>query len=134
MRFLLINICIVFLRLLSKGCTVLFILIITNYIIRFSIYLLFYLLEIPFASLIRISEALLYFRCSYIGGKLRYFCVRPVGPDNAYRHSLDRCIWQVNKYIVHRNLCRVFQKELYNFESLYEFIQRTCTLFRTIIM
>jgi hypothetical protein len=29
---------------------------------------------------------------------------------------------------------RVFQKELYNFESLYKFIQRAYTVFRTVIM
>jgi hypothetical protein len=29
---------------------------------------------------------------------------------------------------------RVFQKELYNFESLYKFIQKTCAMFRTVIM
>jgi hypothetical protein len=28
---------------------------------------------------------------------------------------------------------RVFQKELYNFESLYKFIHRTCTVFLTVI-
>jgi hypothetical protein len=31
-------------------------------------------------------------------------------------------------------LYRVFQKELHNFERLYEFIQRTCTVFRTVKM
>jgi hypothetical protein len=29
---------------------------------------------------------------------------------------------------------RVFQKELSNFEGLYVFTQRTCTVFRTVIM
>jgi hypothetical protein len=29
---------------------------------------------------------------------------------------------------------RVFQKEIYNFEILYEFIHRTCTEFSTVIM
>jgi hypothetical protein len=28
----------------------------------------------------------------------------------------------------------VFQKELYNFESSYKFIQRTCTVFRIVII
>jgi hypothetical protein len=27
----------------------------------------------------------------------------------------------------------VFQKELYKFESLHEFIQRTCTVFQTVL-
>jgi hypothetical protein len=31
-------------------------------------------------------------------------------------------------------LCRMFQKGLYNFESLYKFIQRTRTVFLTVIM
>jgi hypothetical protein len=31
-------------------------------------------------------------------------------------------------------LCIVFQKELYNFEILYKFIQRTCVVFSTVIM
>jgi hypothetical protein len=31
-------------------------------------------------------------------------------------------------------LYRVFQKELYNFESLCKFIQRTCTVFSTVII
>jgi hypothetical protein len=35
---------------------------------------------------------------------------------------------------VRREICRVFQKELYNFGSLYKFIQRTCAVFRTAIM
>jgi hypothetical protein len=30
--------------------------------------------------------------------------------------------------------CAVFQKELYNLESLYKFIQRTCTVFGTVMM
>jgi hypothetical protein len=30
--------------------------------------------------------------------------------------------------------CRVFKKELYNFEGLYKFIQRTCTVFSTATM
>jgi hypothetical protein len=30
--------------------------------------------------------------------------------------------------------CRVFQNELYNIESLYKFIQRTGTVFRTVVM
>jgi hypothetical protein len=29
---------------------------------------------------------------------------------------------------------RAFQKEIYSFESLYEFIQRTCTVIFTVIM
>jgi hypothetical protein len=32
------------------------------------------------------------------------------------------------------SLYRVFQKELYNFESLYKFIQGTCTEFWTAIV
>jgi hypothetical protein len=32
------------------------------------------------------------------------------------------------------SVCRVFQKELYNFERLYKFIQRTYITFQTVIM
>jgi hypothetical protein len=27
------------------------------------------------------------------------------------------------------SICRMFQKELYNFESVYKYIQRTCAVF-----
>jgi hypothetical protein len=36
--------------------------------------------------------------------------------------------------LMYKFVYRVFQRKLYNFESLYDFIQRTCTTFWTVIM
>jgi hypothetical protein len=62
-----------------------------------------------------------------------YFTQRPW---TAYSHSTAR----LQDHISHSPsdtlslLCRMFQKERYNFESLYKFIQGTCALFWTVIM
>jgi hypothetical protein len=53
------------------------------------------------------------------------FCLRPKKPKNNYRYLVD--ITEMWNYTV-------FQKKLYNFESLYKCIQRTCTVFWTVIM
>jgi hypothetical protein len=46
----------------------------------------------------------------------------------------DSAVWSVT-YVTEVFLkCRVFHKDLYKFESLYKFIQRTCTVSWTFIM
>jgi hypothetical protein len=51
----------------------------------------------------------------------------------------DTIALSVASYLAHwhtksRNIKDVSKKELYNFESLYKFIQRACTVFWTVTM
>jgi hypothetical protein len=52
---------------------------------------------------------------------------------SAENHSTIGKLVTVGMYVIHSVAgipsYRVFQKEIYTFESLYTFIQRTCTVF-----
>jgi hypothetical protein len=53
--------------------------------------------------------------------------------------TLERLlIYLTYQYIWHRDVAlrrnTLFQKEIYTFQSLYTFVQRTCTVFRTVTM
>jgi hypothetical protein len=53
-----------------------------------------------------------------------------------YEHSAAFSSLQASgkEYFAAIIIYRVFQKELYNFGSVYEFIQRACAVFGTVIM
>jgi hypothetical protein len=65
--------------------------------------------------------------------KLALYPELPLIGHNSFYHAWTE-ITAVCILYTRNNTCRVFQKELYNFESLYTFIQRTCRVFWIVIL